>query len=55
MIDLTTSSALLITPGTPELVGKVTGKPPPPPPPLSQHFKFNAWSGNNLATNLFHF
>ena len=26
-----------------------------PPPPLSQRFKFNAWSGNNLATNLFHF
>ena len=51
MIDLITSSALLNTPGTAELVGKETGKPPP----LSQRFKFNAWSGNNLATNLFHF
>ena len=24
-----------------------------PPAPLSQRFKFNAWSGNNLATNFF--
>ena len=46
MIDLTTSSALLTTPGTVELVGKETGKPPPPPP-QQQRFKFNARSGNN--------
>ena len=32
MIDLITSSALLNTPGTAELVGKETGKPPPPLP-----------------------
>ena len=30
MIDLTTSSALLTTPGTAELVGKETGRAPPP-------------------------
>ena len=46
MIDLTTSSALLITPGTPELVGKVTGKPPPPaPPPLPFHNILNLMHG----------
>ena len=33
-------------------MGKETAKLLPPPP-LSQHFKFNAWSGNNLATNFF--
>jgi len=58
MIALTTSPALLTTPGTAEQVGKETGEPPIPlpPPPTPFHNVLNLMHGQEkISKNLFHF